>query len=1661
MKESNSLQLMFQLNNVKATDTIYITSDESVNKLTLKITSTESCNFSPGKLVPPAQAGSEKGSILYLNLSSLNIPDDKFNDITCKADNWDYKIYPDGIIGMTPTTDITLDSGTGNSIDIKIDKVTVQSPPAPNANLNVQGYRVPPVSSGELPSVSFFKVSLVAAPEGHSDLHDSIACNLTSLNSIIASADPYPNVSNSISFAFQPGASPTVVKAGPDTKFTVSFVYASAAPGYGALTTFTEAATNIKVKQGLNASAWVITANPAHENPTWTLQPPNGDPIIGSGGESLVEFDINNIITTFQPGPTLIMVQYEGITGYDAGSYIILLEKVGHSIINSLTIDPNPSVLTDGEAEIEISWDAENYESLILEPFHEDVTHVTKYKGKIKKSIEIALYAQGAGSSENVAIKTVLADVLPVINGFNIFPNSIYYNDFPFKVNMFWKVNTNDNVLLLNDNTGSKEIYPASNNIPKDVQEPGMWSIIPVEDESLKRDSLVQAFKMDSNLQQLTNNSSRISASPVAEFVATVGTSSNTVAIVNTLTGDNYVKPITVGTNPLDVVFSDDGAFLVTANEDKTISIISVTYNSATANYDFGTAKSVTLDTAPNRIAITDDATYIFASTNGSGNTGNLIVLKNDGSGTFSVDTTVDVGAAPEGIAIGLGAVQLYVANSGSNSISTLGFNPVSKKYEFVYDISDVGSKPVDVGLGGSNRRLLLAVSQDDNKVIVMDLHTQGAEPHQEISVGTTPAGIVMGNSGAYAFVCNSGDNTVALIGCSEGVGNCKVLEAAKPVGTKPLGITLSTDGYVVFVANSGEKSFTRLNLVNYQMIKQPKKVASSPNSTSTSLDGSSVAIWHNPFAFTDRSGTQAKGITVLETSSGTTSTKFTNDKVVNIIYHPDSNANKAFAIMQDKNQIAIIDTTNFSIALDKPIPDSSDGLQNNPVDMVLSKDGTLLFVLAQDSSFNVSMIVYSVDVSTNTYTEQSLLKIYTAKGGAKMTVTPDGNHVYIAVINQNKIYIANSKGSGSYDISATILSFSYFLVDWVASPDSSYIYLTGSQTDNLYISVIDVEKSVLKDFLLPNSYNGIVDPQGLNITPDGTRLLMTDSIISGIRIISTRSLRIVQTLSWSSRLQYPVGIAITANGSKIFLAAYNSSNVAQITQIGASGNEIIDTHHVELFAETDAFTGLFLRDFVGETPGGSTSGKSYTNSPDIIVNEDNIIPTAELINQTNYDAGTPSYNAQLPQQMNNAYVRGINESSGALKSWVYLYYIDANVMLWPQKWYTDGVTFGGIETQYWAPLEAATSKQIVTPDSPFIWTPKASGTHYCLIAWTVDQENKTGEEDKPDLFHIGQVADMAKFIFDHPNVSWRNTSRQPGELPILQNSSNIDSGTGGGYMNVGIQLNNIPVECEIEFQVPGPNAQNTINYEKKPVPNPNSAPTQRVLYPEGFQTTLTWKLYNPNKVPLPEGANIIPIIGTRDSLDLIDFALLHRPQHILHVQSYNSSEEMNHPEALAVPPSPMFIVGSYIFNLDTSTTVKDDVIIEDTDVGTGNDTSFDTEGEPVLQDCSDFDVEDEGFVNVGVQLRDIPKGCVIEFQVLGSNPQNTINYKKTIVNPNATFTQRVKYPAGFKSKICFKLYNPKGVVIPDGASIIPVIQTPIESDDLSNDSSSETHQDS
>ncbi len=454
----------------------------------------------------------------------------------------------------------------------------------------------------------------------------------------------------------------------------------------------------------------------------------------------------------------------------------------------------------------------------------------------------------------------------------------------------YWDVDTNEAVYLVNVKDNTKEPVDKSGTLYKSVKSPGMWSIVPKNTAKLyelQRSVLIQAFDQEPKDVEIDFIPQQVVASPDAQFVAAINQSANSVEILNSLTYDRYADPIVVGGKPVDLLFSTNGKYLYSAEDNGTLTVIGVTYNDIAANYSFSIICTVSLDNTPSHIAVGPDEDYVFVTCNNKEDQqGHLVVIEKLSDTVFSVKNDVSVGLNAAGLATDPTGVLVYVANTGSDNVSVVGYSSLDDSFNFIRNIDNLATQPVDVAVGDPTGDTLLVVCKGSNKLIAVHHDDRGSSVRQELQLGTSPLSIDTDSSRAYAFVTNNGSNTVTLVGCGAGVSNCKILEAAIPTVGSPAGISLSLDDAMVFAASNTNQSLTVIKLTNYQMQGAPVDVGNIPTDIVISNDNKTVVTWHNALTSIGK-GTYSKGLYIYNVATGAVTNKLNTTDVIGCIFSP------------------------------------------------------------------------------------------------------------------------------------------------------------------------------------------------------------------------------------------------------------------------------------------------------------------------------------------------------------------------------------------------------------------------------------------------------------------------------------------------------------------------------------------------------------------------------------------------------------------------------------------------------------------------------------------------------------------------------------------------------------------------------------------------------
>ena len=191
--------------------------------------------------------------------------------------------------------------------------------------------------------------------------------------------------------------------------------------------------------------------------------------------------------------------------------------------------------------------------------------------------------------------------------------------------------------------------------------------------------------------------------------------------------------------------------------------------------------------------------------------------------GTEKVVATVRVGISPAQMAVSPDRRSVYIANTGSDTVSVLNTddNTIARTIAL-----PSGSAPVDVAVDPKGRYLYTA-NGGSNRVSVLD--TRARRVVASVRVGTQPLSVAVAPDGKTVYAANSGSGDVSVIDAPT-----RRVVRAIPTGRFPSGVAVTPDGASVYVSNelSGVTVISASKGTVQATLREPSpfSVAISPN---------------------------------------------------------------------------------------------------------------------------------------------------------------------------------------------------------------------------------------------------------------------------------------------------------------------------------------------------------------------------------------------------------------------------------------------------------------------------------------------------------------------------------------------------------------------------------------------------------------------------------------------------------------------------------------------------------------------------------------------------------------------------------------------------------------------------------------------------------------
>jgi hypothetical protein len=362
------MKLDFTLSNTnlaaKGKPVIYRTTDPSFNTLELTVTNQgDDLKLKGG--VPVQEGNIQVGgpTTMYFNAVSLLACGLKaLGEMVVTADGYNTHFFHDagGTWALSPAKDGTL--AASGSIKITISNIVVGEK-AHTGNISLDYYNF----SGSSGDAFLMAIQVANKPVvGNKNLMQQLGFSWgeNGYQDIYRTTDKAEPFKNALSFMLRNnGAKPIV--AADNTEFTLSFVYADN-PGYGALCTLNEG-KDLAVTQTTNSNPWSGGIDELAAVPIWRFTP-NGT-VLGTGENAIASFSISQLVSSLQPGATLMYLSWASVPGYDDGQTSLGITKLMPPVISELTAIPNSVVFnTKSETkQVELNWQVDNWDKKLIQ----------------------------------------------------------------------------------------------------------------------------------------------------------------------------------------------------------------------------------------------------------------------------------------------------------------------------------------------------------------------------------------------------------------------------------------------------------------------------------------------------------------------------------------------------------------------------------------------------------------------------------------------------------------------------------------------------------------------------------------------------------------------------------------------------------------------------------------------------------------------------------------------------------------------------------------------------------------------------------------------------------------------------------------------------------------------------------------------------------------------------------------------------------------------------------------------------------------------------------------------------------------------------------------------------------------------------------------------
>ena len=540
------------------------------------------------------------------------------------------------------------------------------------------------------------------------------------------------------------------------------------------------------------------------------------------------------------------------------------------------------------------------------------------------------------------------------------------------------------------------------------------------------------------------------------------------------------------------------------------------------------------------------------------------------GNNNASLSPALGTALASPAIATDLGTTQTLF-EIGSSQSATVGFNPAGVTHQGTVASTNVGSGPVFVAMTPDGDRAYVT-NGSGGSVSVIDTDPTSATYNYvaaTIAVAANPFTVAVSPNGKRAYVTSTSGGSVSVIDADPGSASYNTVTATIAVGVNPMGVAVTPDSKKVYVTNYGENAngvekYSTVMVIDvdpdsatYNTVTTTLTSITYPIGVAVSPDGTAVYV----------TGATSQGlgqVSVIDTASNAVSSTI-NLKTVSptaVRFNPDGTRAYVLNSVQPSptggfGTVSVIDTATNSVI-------ASIGVDNTPIGMAVSPDGTQVFVTNSGFSNTTNVPGNSVSV-IDAVANQVTATLDAGSTPYGVAVSPINGLLYVVAGGNNAVSVIDPNGTDGGQFQYTVTMTGSSATCTAKGSDAcqvtgTSIYLEDPPGTVFLVASDEAQQQsdILQNLVADDLSNAtfVTKSQEAIGYSDPTIPIGFSPYYNGTKDNSTNTYTVTSTTSTASSISYNISVKVTEE-AKLANLSVKAEEGAQVTW----GTTVTDTN--------------------------------------------------------------------------------------------------------------------------------------------------------------------------------------------------------------------------------------------------------------------------------------------------------------------------------------------------------------------------------------------------------------------------------------------------------------------------------------------------------------------